>query len=214
MKRRVLFLFLLVAVASLLSAEITLPFSMDFDSLSRGDNIPGGRIRGDADSIPKIVTIISHSGTNSLFMADYSTTDSSELIFTLPEGMPRGTVKYAFYLPAIDPGLIYCTLGTSTNSSGRVVDVQITSKGNIRCRKPEDQSLETVSEGISYDTWHTVEISWDISTNQYLLYVNGVSIAQKVLISNEAPTHLIFKVGSDAKSAHTAYLDDISLRIE
>ncbi|MDC7220270.1 MAG: hypothetical protein PQJ59_10035 [Spirochaetales bacterium] len=209
MKKHLALLVLFMVLVPYLSAEINVPYSENFDSLAPGDEISEARVRGDETSTSKVSNSLAYSGGNSLYMSDYSTADSAEIQYKILDELASGTVKYAIYIPSNEPGTNYCTLGTSTSSSGYLIDVSITSAGNIKYRRP-DRGLETVTK-ISLDAWHTVEIKWNTSANQFIMMVDGEKVVQQGLIQNAYPSYLFFKTGSNSKTGQAIYLDDISL---
>jgi pectin methylesterase-like acyl-CoA thioesterase len=177
----------------------------NFNSNSTGTQPSGFTITEAAGSVR--VAAVPGSANRSVFLNDTSTTALSSLkrAFTSQTGKVEATFK--FMQPTLANNTKVFRLLSSTTAAVSIETIG----GNISYRNP-DSSYVTLQSSYAANTWYSIRIVADPSTDKADVYVNGVKKASAVAFFSPVTSLDGYESYTPNSSAGSHYLDDILVK--
>ena len=202
----------LLMVLGVVLAAGAVPIVENFDGAAVGKAPAGWEDGGDVKATSIVVdksAIAPHTPPNCLKMVDDSPGGAAQITRWFGD-VNKGTVAYAAYVTAANPGDLYCTL---KKGGENVVDVMLSAGGNVKYR---DQSGSTRETGAKYalDAWHILAVSWDVPAGKFAIVCDGAKVGEYPVLKAAAPDTLVYKLGASNKVGMVAYVDSIELIAE
>lgn len=190
------------------------PYAENFEGLKSGQVPFGWESQGDDLAFAQVSndgSIPARSGVGVVHLSDDSPEDAAKLKAQFGE-RGRGMVLYSLFVSGERQADAYITLGVGDQSADRVVDVLFTRSGTVRYRSASGDlvDIKQYSQGV----WLDVSVLWDTEQGSFVLSIDGVEAGSFPMVSQVAPTQVVFKVGANAKTGQSAYLDDLQMIFE
>jgi hypothetical protein len=192
---------------------VTPDISENFDAMANNGAIADDNwaLNNDADSPITASNAQAVSAPNSLKFIDNSVAKSAEARRSFGSGKAKGKLSCSVYIPSGNAKSFYITVAKGGAAADRYADLVISQSGSIQYRVTQSANPTNTDKTISLDTWHTIEIDWDRSTQKYSFIIDGETLGPYTELGTFDPTMVCLKAGDNASPGTTAYLDDLKV---